>query len=304
MKKVLFQLKKQRSIPENAICRNCSTQIQGRYCHECGQDYFAGMGTPVIKLIGQMLDNTFALEGKTPRTLLNLMFRPGFLSVEYMNGKVSRYVHPVKLFWMATLIFFPLLITQCNKSGWQKDVIESINANDENLNFSTHTKTVKLNSENVKENEANKEIEKQKLVELISMASQIVPKFAPYAAFLLIPFFALLLLLFFWRKNHYYIHHLIFTTHFHAFLWVFLGLKTIVNIFVRSEYPTWLSILLFFIPGIYFVFALHRFYQLNSWWSPIWKSVAISILYFFVISFFIIILAFFVIKIYFPELYS
>jgi len=106
MKSPLTWFKKQnRPIPENATCRNCGTQMTGRYCHECGQDIFAGTGIPILKLIGQMLDNAFALDGKTPKTLAYLLIRPGFLSSEFMNGRINRYVNPVKLFWMSTLIF-------------------------------------------------------------------------------------------------------------------------------------------------------------------------------------------------------
>jgi len=272
--------KKVRPIPEDAICRNCGVQMQGRYCHECGQDIFAGSGIPILKLIGQVLDNAFALEGKTPRTLVNLLFRPGFLSSEYMRGKVVRYVNPVKLFWMSTLIFFALLISQINPSNW-------LNNDNINLNF----KGVKTTNN----------------IELISKGFDYFTKFAPYVAFLLIPFFALLLALFFWRKKFYYVHHLIFTVHFHTFLWNFCSLLLIISLFVTSGFPGWLNLTLFFTPGIYLIFAFHRFYHpqtyhFKSWWQAIWKSVFVSISYFFIFCIITIIIAVIVLKLYFPEL--
>jgi hypothetical protein len=294
MKKVLFQLRKERTIPEDAICRNCGAKIMGRYCHECGQDYFAGTGIPIFKLIGQVLDNAFALEGKTPRTLAHLMIRPGFLSDEYMNGKVSRYVHPVKLFWMATLIFFALIIFQSNRSDWQKNVIENI-------------KTGK--NINIKGNETEDDIKKQQIIEFISLAPQIALKFAPYVVFLLIPFFAVLLALFFWRKKYYYVHHLIFTVHFHTFLWIFCSLLLILRYFISAKFPGWLSSILFIIPGVYLIAALHHFYhskkkKIKIWWQTIWKSAIISILYLLILSFISVFLLILFVKIYFPELAS
>ena len=279
MKTMKFRLnwlkKKERPIPEDAICRNCGVQMQGRYCHECGQDIFAGTGIPIFKLIGQVLDNAFALEGKTPRTLVNLIFRPGFLSREFMNGKVVRYVNPVKLFWMSTLIFFALLISQINSTNWQT----------KDFNIKSHV----LNTETK------------------VMLFNYFTKFAPYVAFLLIPFFALLLALFFWRRKFYYVHHLIFTVHFHAFLWIFCSLLLIINMFVTLDFPDWLNLTLFFTPGIYLIFAFHRFYHpqtyhFKSWWQTIWKSVFVSISYFFIFCIITIIIAVIVLKLYFPEL--
>jgi len=297
MKLRLHWLKKrERPVPENATCRNCGAQMQGRYCHECGQDIFAGTGIPILKLVGQVLDNAFALEGKTPRTLANLLFRPGFLSNEYMTGKVIRYVNPVKLFWMSTLIFFAIIVIQSDRSGWQKTLIENIKKS-EKMSINSHSN----------ENETVDDIKKKQFIEFISMAPQIFIRFAPYVAFLLIPFFALLLALFFWRKKYYYVHHLIFTIHFHTFIWIFYSLRIFFHVIANPKYPSWVSSLLFFIPGIYLILALHRFYHsqthhFKSWWQTIWKSILITILYFIIFCFIIGSSVFIFVKIYFPDL--
>ena len=130
-----------------------------------------------------------------------------------------------------------------------------------------------------------------------------------YVSFLFIPFFALLLVLFFWRKKYYYVHHLIFTVHFHTFLWIFLSLLFIPKLFFTFNYPGWCATLFFFTPGIYFVFALHQFYSshtnnLKSWWQTIWKSLTISILYFFLISIISVSLIALYFKVKYPELWN
>ena len=132
--------RKKRTLPEDLICRNCGGQTVGRYCHDCGQDLLAGIGQPILKLIAQVLDNVFALEGKTPRTLVSLLFRPGFLSNQYQIGKIAHYVHPVKLFWMSTLIFFALLISQMDVSNLKNELSKS----DSNINIEFKSKSVEL----------------------------------------------------------------------------------------------------------------------------------------------------------------
>ena len=299
MKTMKFRLnwlkKREHPVPENATCRNCGAQMQGRYCHVCGQDIFAGTGIPILKLIGQVLDNAFALEGKTPRTLANLLFRPGFLSNEYMTGKVIRYVNPVKLFWMASLIFFAIIVVQNDRTGWQKEAIKNIKASDNiNINLPSEEKNVDI------------ETKKQQIIEFIALAPQIFSKFAPYVAFLLIPFFAILLALFFWRKKYYYIHHLIFTIHFHTFIWIFYSLIIFLHVVANPKYPAWVSFMFFFIPGIYLILALHRFYHpqihhFKLWWQTIWKSILVTILYFIIFCFITGFIAAILIKVYLPE---
>jgi len=256
--------KKKRALPEDTTCRNCSTQTVGQYCHECGQDVHAGVGQSTLKLIGQALESVFALDGKTPRTLAFLMIRPGFLSEEYRMGKVNRYVHPVKLFWMSSLIFFALFISQINFENGQIQITG-----------------VDIDS---------------------SMFVNYFAKFAPYVTFLLIPIFALLLALFFWRRKYYYMYHMIFTLHFHTFLWIFLSLLLIVEMVIHGlTYPTWLKTLLFFTPGVYLTMALRRYYRTKSWWKAVWKAILISLLYFFLILLVTGFIIYLVAKIFFPE---
>jgi len=271
--------KKERPLPEGVICRNCDTPMTGRYCHQCGQDFFAGKGIPILKLIGQVLENAFALDGKTPKTLAFLLIRPGFLSSEYMKGRISRYVNPVKLFWMATLIFFALVFINLDNLNLQ---------NNENMNF-------KLGGNNITN------------VSFVETLLHFFSKFAPYISFLFIPFFALLLALFFWRNKYYYVHHLIFTIHFHTFLWIYSSLILIFNIFFTVSLPNWCQNILILTPGIYFVVALHQFYlfkvnNLKSWWQTIWKSLFITFTYFLVVSIITVSIFVLFIKIKYPEL--
>jgi hypothetical protein len=274
--------KRKRALPEDTTCRNCGAQTVGRYCQECGQDVFAGTGQPVLKLIGQVLENAFALEGKTPRTLANLLLRPGFLSNEYKAGRINRYVHPVKLFWMSTIIFFALLISLVDLNI-PKDRDLTFKFNGETVYESdSSSDAVSSNTMTEQDEDAKKlkEEKEKKVNDFVNMLRNYFSKFAPYVIFLLIPFFAMLLVLFFIRKKYYYIYHLTFAVHFHSFLWIFLSLLLIIHMFTKTvSFPTLLNLFLFFVPGIYLVVALHHFYRTNSWWRTTGKAILISLLY-------------------------
>ena len=285
--------RKKRTLPEDSVCRNCGAQTVGRYCHECGQDLLAGIGQPILTLITQVLDNAFALEGKTPRTLVNLLFRPGFLSIQYQMGKIVHYVHPVKLFWMSTLIFFALLISQMDMSNLKNELSKP----DSNITIEFKSKPADLTDE--ERNAMNIE----KATDMISTIANYANKFAPYIAFLFIPIFALLLAGIFWRRKLFYVFHLVFAVHFHTFLWIFCSILLLFHIFTPNLiFPGWLNLLLFLIPGVYLTVAIRHFYQPKSWWKACTKTIGVSLLYVFLIliaTAFLIILFF---KFYYPEL--
>lgn len=81
----------------DAFCRNCGVPLLGEHCHACGQAA-QGLVRPMTRLLGDALDSLFELDSRLLRTLPALLFRPGWLSTEYLAGRRARYVSPVRLF--------------------------------------------------------------------------------------------------------------------------------------------------------------------------------------------------------------
>ena len=290
--------KKQREMPPDAICRNCGVPLAGRYCHACGQDFFAGQGRPILKFIGNLLSNAFALDNKTLLTLRHLLFKPGFLSSEYRIGRIVRYVQPVQLFWMLTLLFFALLFANKGAENKRANEQETVASKTEQQAVSTvetmpPTEMEAATTSTVQENADKPEIQIRLLgkeitnnitdVEEEEVSEQVksyIKTFAPYATFLLIPLFALLLKFFFWRKKYFYLYHLTFAVHLHSFLWVLWSFLLIINIiFPAWHYPSLLKLFILLLPGFYLMIAFYRFYQPNRKWSVIWKAIVIGLLY-------------------------
>jgi hypothetical protein len=280
-------LKKKKRVPfADIFCRNCGVRTIGCYCHKCGQNISAGMEESVFELVAQFFNKAFAFDGRTPITLSNLMWRPGFLSKEYRAGRIVRYVHPVKLFWFATLIFFALMVAFIN---YHDSVANTIRINNnsatekiaaaENLPVAETDLAETENSENSKPNKTivgGNDFTTEQLLGYFT-------KYGPFVAFLLIPIFALLLASFFWRNKFFYMHHLVFALHFHTFLWVFFCLLLVVNIlFPNVKYSDWVGLLLFLTPGVYLSIAARRYYQ-KTRWNAIWKASVITFVYFFLV---------------------
>ena len=86
-------------------CLNCGTIVQGRFCHVCGQENVV----PKEKfghLVVHFFNDITHFDGKFFNTLRALVFRPGFLSKEYMEGRRGTYLHPVRMYLFTASIFF------------------------------------------------------------------------------------------------------------------------------------------------------------------------------------------------------
>jgi hypothetical protein len=275
---MLFKRKNKQIQPVDTFCRNCEVRAIGRYCHKCGQDTLADRELPIFFLVTHLFNKAFALDGRLPATLKNLIWRPGRLSKEYRAGKIVKYVHPVKLFWFSTIVFFALMISQINSETNMDETGKkslSINVNKEKPALAQEIvleEPKNLEKTNPETSEKNQ-----------SSGDQIIDYFSKYGsfvAFLLIPIFALLLALFFWRNKFFYMYHLVFALHFHTFLWVYFSLLIMVRIiFPNVDFSDWIGLLIFLIPGVYLSIAMHRFYQTTRW-NTIWKTVFIGFVYF------------------------
>lgn len=84
-------------------CRNCGAAIQGAYCFECGQSVVDAR-SPFLEAVGIFLQQTFGTDARLWSTLRKLMFQPGVLTEEFIEGKQRRSLHPMRLFLIASVL--------------------------------------------------------------------------------------------------------------------------------------------------------------------------------------------------------
>ncbi|MFT5520679.1 MAG: hypothetical protein ACI9IA_001273 [Enterobacterales bacterium] len=86
-------------------CLNCAAPLGGPYCHNCGQPdrHFIRF---FPKVLWEMVNEAFDLDSKALRTLVPLYFSPGRLSMEYFSGRRARYVNPLRLYIILSVLFF------------------------------------------------------------------------------------------------------------------------------------------------------------------------------------------------------
>ena len=88
-----------------AHCGNCGTPLLGEHCYHCGQPV-QGLVRIFSSVLGDVADTLFEIDTRLTRTVLPLLLRPGYLSIEYFAGRRVRYVSPVRLFFFISVIAF------------------------------------------------------------------------------------------------------------------------------------------------------------------------------------------------------
>ena len=99
-------------------CRNCGSDAPGAYCPACGQETRTHLPT-FAQFMRDAAGRYVALDGKWWRTLGTLIFRPGFLTREYLAGRRRRYVRPSRLFLVASLLVFAVLRLEVGFGGFE-----------------------------------------------------------------------------------------------------------------------------------------------------------------------------------------
>jgi hypothetical protein len=88
-----------------AHCENCGAQLTGHYCGQCGQaavDYRRSFR----HVVADVLESFLNWDSKFFTTIALLVLKPWRLTNEFLAGKRVRYVNPLRLYLLASILFF------------------------------------------------------------------------------------------------------------------------------------------------------------------------------------------------------
>jgi hypothetical protein len=211
-------------------CPNCGTPLGDRYCGHCGQRV-AELRPTLHELLHEAFHEFSHVDGKALRTVGLLLFRPGQLTREFFDGKRARSVTPIRLYLLASVLFFGLIALQ-----GPGNLHVSVTKGHDQLQRAAE----RMNRDP-------------------SILAHAMQTAFPKAMFILMPLFGLLVYAFYWRAERMYVPHFYFAVHFHAFAFVMLAL------FEAADLPhwRWLNIsrgLLILLLPIYLGVALRKVY--------------------------------------------
>lgn len=100
-------------------CLNCNAQVLGRFCQVCGQENIEPKET-FWHLVTHFFYDVTHFDGKFFSTVKYLLWKPGFLTYEYVRGKRMTYLHPIRMYVFTSAFFFLLFFTFISPHGESK----------------------------------------------------------------------------------------------------------------------------------------------------------------------------------------
>ena len=105
-------------------CPNCDGVVQGRFCSTCGQDQRIAPLT-----FGGMLREAFQeftdVDGRSIKTVATLLIRPGRITKDYLRRRRARYLPPLRMYLIASVILYFVLGTLTAQLTFEIDLIDS-----------------------------------------------------------------------------------------------------------------------------------------------------------------------------------
>lgn len=87
------------------ICGNCHQPVEGRFCRNCGQEDRTYL-LSLTELVGDFFGELTNFDSRFFRSMKPLLFRPGWLTLEYMRGRRQHYFPPIRMYIIVSLLFF------------------------------------------------------------------------------------------------------------------------------------------------------------------------------------------------------
>ncbi len=278
-------------------CANCGTPRSDLFCPHCGQNarVYQRAFPPMF---WELLRETFDVDSRVIRTIGFLLFKPGELALEFSRNRRARYVSPIRLYLIVSLVFFFMLSFNADVEADLDIPIEDVVVITEEPQQSSEAVSLKSLLSDERQQKVDRILAgeatlAQRLVQGIEQSiaeqpdpvgpvgafvlGQVIdviddPALAfnalidnlPVAMFFLLPVYALLLSLFYVGKHRYYVEHLVFATHLHSFAFI---VYTVLLLLPASDAPGALATLagyantaLWWLLAIYHFAALKRYY--------------------------------------------
>lgn len=239
-------------------------------------------------LLSELFAELLSLDGKHVRTVAALV-RPGRLTELYLAGKRASYIRPVRLYIVASLLFFLTV-------GVPTPDAESFNVylDQELLGRAEHDPALG-NIQLMSFSDGSwlgeqlaplvepklEELGQRPVQQLVDDYFKGLERLIPTALIFFVPFLGLAIKLLYIRRPFFYVEHLVFALHFQSALFFLLVLAKFANLAGLSRlYPGLITyIIAFFLVGsVYMLFALRRVYR-QSWLKSGLKAAALGLLY-------------------------
>ena len=231
-------------------CDNCGAAVAGRYCAACGQRREAPVHSlwHFTKVAAEDLTHA---DSRLWRTLGALLGRPGYLTREFLAGRRARYLPPVRLYLVLSVLFFlwattfhqvRIVTVAAPGHGAPAASVIPLEEEGEMLGKPLPGESGEQRAQRVCASRVNYDGPWQQQIQPAARTAcvhMLADNFRslreaflhnlPRAMFLFLPMLAAAMMLLYWRPRHYYIEHLLLFVHNQAFVFLVVMLAAAVS---------------------------------------------------------------------------
>jgi len=256
-------------------CQNCGTELHGEFCSACGQRD-KDLHVPIKELASEFIEVLPAFDERLMRSLRLFLFKPGILTLEFITGKRKTYISPFKLYFIISFVFFFLgsLSISERKQELQEELGYGDSLQTEKMKDSTTLSIKNPNSGVTFSITGVDPVERtfgKTFIDGFKTGQKNPHQFfekirehLPKILFLLLPVFAVLLKIIYHRSGILYIRHLIFSFHFHAFVFLILLFDVLYEAALPKGFHIYGNLILLTIP-VYLYYGLKNVYHQSHW---------------------------------------
>ncbi len=267
-------------------CANCHAPLRGPYCFVCGQRVVTHIHS-FWEFVQEAAEGITHADSRVWRTVWPLLFKPGFLTVEYFAGRRARYLPPFRLYLVLSVLFFLVAASLPDSStGDLGGLNVQMSLGDDPADpqetpqqrADRFCKDISYQGpwQDVLSKRFTLSCHKIVLDNAHDMLQGLLHN-VPRALFILLPLLALVMRLMYLRRH--YVEHLMFFIHLHSFLFLLLLLFLPLE---AGFAETWVEDILVLFVLIYvpwYVFrAMRRAYG-QGWWVTFVKFSTLSLAY-------------------------
>ena len=88
-------------------CLNCGHHVEDVFCPHCGQKN-TETHVNAFHAIAEFVGDYFHADGKFLKSILPLLFRPGYMTNEYNAGRREKFIHPFRLYIFISIVYFSI----------------------------------------------------------------------------------------------------------------------------------------------------------------------------------------------------
>jgi Protein of unknown function (DUF3667) len=223
-------------------CGNCGATLTGPYCASCGQHAHESARS-VSALTHDAWHIATHVDSRFWQTMYILLCRPGKLTKEYFAEHRARYLPPVRVYLVLSVLFFAFGLATPNKVRVAPlpqgtPAVAAANEDSDNIVLVPGAKTkgfFGLSSCDKLEIPIawlQDPLRQSCLRNFENHGDAIKHAFVaniPKMMFVFVPLMALVMLLLYWRPKRYYVEHLVFFLHSHAAVFLLLLIQAALS---------------------------------------------------------------------------